>query len=99
MLSLLAHRWFVPKHHSYRYLEQCINKTDINQLCLHVHLYKTVTSIEQTAIACENSRFSSLFTAGDVLRGGMSVTWQQKFYTDDVKSVWNPDRSADWLTQ
>ena len=35
-------------------------------------------------IACENSRFSSLFAAGDVSRGGMSATQRQKFHTDDV---------------
>ena len=35
-------------------------------------------------IACENIRFSSLFTAGDVSRGGMSVTQRQKFHTDDA---------------
>jgi len=95
MLLLLAHRWFVAKQHSYLYLEQCINKTDINQLCLHVHLYTTVTAIEQTAIACRNSHFSSLVAAGDVSQGGTSVTQQQKFYTDDKKSVQNPERSAE----
>ena len=29
-------------------------------------------------------RFSSLFAAGDVLRGGTSATQWQKFHTDDV---------------
>ena len=38
-------------------------------------------------LACENIRFSSLFAAGDVLRGGTSATQRQKFHTDDVKSV------------
>ena len=51
------------------------------------------------AVACENIRFSSLFAAGDVSRGGTSATQRQKFHTDDVKSVWNPVRSADWSTQ
>ena len=50
-------------------------------------------------VACENIRFSSLFTAGDVSRGGMSATQRQKFHTDDVKSVQNPVRSADWSTE
>ena len=50
-------------------------------------------------IACENIRFSSLFAAGDVSRGGMSATQRQKFHTDDVKSVRNPVRSADWSTE
>ena len=34
-------------------------------------------------LACENIRFSSLFAAGDVSRGGTSATQQQKFHTDD----------------
>ena len=50
-------------------------------------------------VACENIRFSSLFAAGDVSRGGTSVTQRQKFHTDDVKSVRNLVRSADWLTE
>ena len=44
-------------------------------------------------IACENIRFSSLFAAGDVLRGETSATQQQKFHTDDVKSVGNPSEA------
>ena len=40
-----------------------------------------------SALACENIRFSSLFAAGDVSRGGTSATQRQKFHTDDVKSV------------
>ena len=35
-------------------------------------------------IAYEDSHFSLLFAAGDVLHGGMSVSQQQKFHTDDV---------------
>ena len=50
-------------------------------------------------IACENIRFSSLFAAGDVSRGGTSATQRQKFHTDDVKSVRNPVRSAYWSTE
>ena len=38
----------------------------------------------ETAAACENSRFSSLFPAGDVLRGGTSAIQRQKFCTDNV---------------
>ena len=34
--------------------------------------------------ACENIRFSSFFTAGDVSRGGTSATQRQKFHTDDA---------------
>ena len=50
-------------------------------------------------VACENIRFSSLFAAGDVSRGETSATQRQKFHTDDVKSVRNPVRSADWSTE
>ena len=35
-------------------------------------------------LACENIRFSSLYAARDVSRGGTSATQQQKFHTDDV---------------
>ena len=49
-------------------------------------------------LACVNIRFSSLFVAEDVSRGGTSATQRQKFHTDDVKSVQNPVRSADWST-
>ena len=35
-------------------------------------------------IACENIRFSSLFAAGDVSRGGKSATQGQKFHTDEA---------------
>ena len=51
------------------------------------------------SVACENIRFSSLFAAGDVSRGGTSATQRQKFHTDDVKSVRNAVRSADWSTE
>ena len=50
-------------------------------------------------VACENIRFSLLFAAGDVSRGGTSATHRQKFHTDDVKSVRNTVRSADWSTE
>ena len=35
-------------------------------------------------VACKNIRFSSLFAAGDISRGGTSATQQQKFHTDDA---------------
>ena len=35
-------------------------------------------------IACENIRFSSLFAAVDISRGGTSATQRQKFHTEDV---------------
>ena len=50
-------------------------------------------------VACENIHASSLLAARDVSRGGTSATQRQKFHTDDVKSVRNPVRSADWSTE
>ena len=50
-------------------------------------------------LACENIRFSSLFAAGDISRGGTSATQWQKFHTYDVKSVRNAVRSADWSAE
>ena len=50
-------------------------------------------------LACKNIRFFSLFPAGEVLHGETSATQRQTFHTDDVKSVQNPVRSADWLTE
>ena len=38
----------------------------------------------QSNLAYENSRFSSLFSARDVSRGGTSATQRQKFHGDDV---------------
>ena len=35
----------------------------------------------------------------NVSRGGTSATQRQKFHTDDVKSVRNPVRSADWSAE
>ena len=34
---------------------------------------------------------------GDVLPGVTSAPQQQKFYTDDMNSVWNLVRNPDWL--
>ena len=51
------------------------------------------------SLACEHTRFASLFAAGDISRGGTSATQQQKFHTDDIKSVQNPVRSADWSAE
>ena len=52
-----------------------------------------------SSLDCENIRFSSLFAAGDVSRGGTSATQRQKFQTDDVKYVRNLVRSPDWSTE
>ena len=40
--------------------------------------------MQNKMIACDNIRFSSLFAAGDVSRGGTSATQRQKFHTDDA---------------
>ena len=61
--------------------------------------FKRAKDIDPHILAWEDIHFSLLFAAGDVSRGGASATQQQKFHTDDVKSVWNPVRSADWLTE
>ena len=50
-------------------------------------------------VASHCSHFSSLLAAGEIWRGGTSATQRQKFHTDDVKSVRNPVRSADWSTE
>ena len=50
-------------------------------------------------LACEKNRFSSLLAAGDFSRGASSATQRQKFDTDELKSVWNPVRSAYWQTE
>ena len=50
-------------------------------------------------LACQNIRSSSIFAAGDVSREGTSATQWHKFHTDDVISVRNPVRRADWSTE
>ena len=61
--------------------------------------FEWVIMLQRLVLAGENIRFSSLFVAGDISHGGTSATQRQKFHTDDVKSVQNPVRSADWSTQ
>ena len=46
-------------------------------------LFQVLTSTTYCSVACENSRFSSLFATVDVSRGGSSATQRQKFHTDD----------------
>ena len=46
----------------------------------NIHEYANV----HKKLACENIRFSSLFAAKDVSRGGTSATQWQKFHTDDA---------------
>ena len=56
----------------------------------------TVADTAAVELACENIRFSTLVTAGDVSRGGTSATQRQKSHTDEVKYVRNPVRSPAW---
>ena len=50
-------------------------------------------------IACENSRFSSLFAAEDVSQGIISATQRQKFHTDDVKLFTNDRQKTEGNTK
>ena len=50
----------------------------------YVFLVITYFQYYQSNLAFENSRFSSLFSARDVSRGGTSATQRQKFHGDDV---------------
>ena len=60
---------------------------------------QALVAAKEVCIACENIHFSSLFATRHVSRRGTSVTQRQKFHTDDIKSVQNPVRSADWWTE
>ena len=51
--------------------------------CLRSHILHAYYNFE-SKLACENIRFSSLFAAGVVSRGGTSSTQEQKFHTDDA---------------
>ena len=55
--------------------------THLDGICLFVfsHIDRAIF-----VLACENIRFSSLFAAGDVSRGGTSETQRQKFHTGDA---------------
>ena len=46
--------------------------------------FQTPATQAKEEVAYGNIRFSSLFAAGDVSRGGTSATRRQKFHTDDV---------------
>ena len=50
-------------------------------------LWNFLTDDIRSILACENIRFSSLFAAGDVSRGGTSTTQWQKFHTDDAINI------------
>ena len=40
--------------------------------------------VNRKPIACENSRFSTLLSTGDISQGRTSATQGQKFHTDDI---------------
>ena len=63
---------------------------------LDIYVYE-ISSGGGVELACENSHFSSLLAAGNVLRGGMSATQCQKFHTDDINQLYiiNPVQSLD----
>ena len=58
----------------------------MNKLMTQSH--SLTVSTFQIILACENIRFSSLFAAGDVSRGGTSATQRQKLHTDDAINVY-----------
>ena len=58
----------------------------MNKLMTQSH--SLTVSTFQIILACENIRFSSLFAAGDVSRGGMSATQRQKLHNDDAINVY-----------
>ena len=74
---------------------------DLKTRCIYIQLYdpRGLQFLGRRFPSCENIRFSLLFAAGDVSRGGTSATQRQKFHTDDVKYVQNPVRSPDWSTE
>ena len=78
----------------------CFLTHSLTSSCVHIlQKCEIRNSCSSHAVACENIHFSSLFADGDVSRRGMSATQRQKFHADDIKSVWNPVRSADWSTE
>ena len=73
---------------------------------LRVHLYpygfqfnwsRNEIIILLVQLACGNIHFSSLFAAGDGTRRNVCDSVTE--ITDDVKSLRNPVRSADWSTE
>ena len=45
-------------------------------------------------VACENMRFSSLFAARDISRGGTSATQGHKFHTDDANQCFHNESGS-----
>ena len=62
-------------------------KVNRTRLCRTVHFERNEIEGQKSrenGLSCENIRFSSLFAAGDVSRGGTSATQRHKFHTDDA---------------
>ena len=85
ILSLTVYATIVANLKTVRYY--AFQKRNVERLqntwptkCLN---WKTAPAVPQS-LACENIRFSSLFAARDVSRGGTSATQRQKFHTDDA---------------
>ena len=76
-----------------------VEMTSGNNVLILIYLFPWMKSRCVTILVCENIRFSSLFAAGHVSRGETSATQRLKFHTDDVKSIRDPVRSADWSTE
>ena len=56
-----------------------------SKICKREYLSSEVARVARARVAAyENISFSSLFAAGDVLGGGISMTQRQKFNTDDA---------------
>ena len=61
--------------------------------CSFLYCAPDLTKPAKTAVSPRSSPLT------DVSRGITSATQRQKFHTDDVKSVRNSVRSADWSTE
>ena len=68
--------WLEELHHQYTFKG--------GEYCFSGEEHWEIFFLKGTNVACENIRFSSLFVAEDVSRGGTSVTQWQKFHTDDA---------------
>ena len=82
------------------YHSKCNCEMDTSQRQIYLfYCSSDFSNILHFPVACKNIHFSSLFAAGEVSCGGMSATQGQEFHTDDIKSVQNPVKSADWSTK
>ena len=71
----------------------CIMQSQLIIECSHSDLLFS----RCTFLACKNINFSSLFTAGDVLRGGASATQRQKFHNDDANQCLHNKFGSHWV--